>query len=176
LSPAVLLNLGLAICAFALAAWRVYVLGVRAALDLEAFRATLERRVSARDHDGAVALCRALPNVWAAQSALAMLEEAEPSDDVLASYGFEAQRGLTPLFTLSRMALPLALASAIVVLSQAFTANETQDAQRALGSALQCLTVGLLSMLFCRSALGFLQRQARARMHEIRAVATALRM
>lgn len=169
----------LALCALGLAAWRMYVVGVRAALDLQPFREALEARWAAGDSAGARVLCRGLPEVWAAEGGLALLDDAAElptRDELLASYRYRAEVGLFALFTLSRMALPLALASAIFVLSRAFTAQDPHAAEGALHAAVECIVTGLLTMLFCRTSLGLLQRQVRQRMHEVGVVANVLRM
>ena len=92
------------------------------------------------------------------------------------AYRSRAELGLGALRAFSRMAFPLALGSAIIALSTPLAgATALQDVERALGAALQCVTVGLLTNVFCRTSSQMLRQQAGRRMHEISVVSRVLR-
>jgi hypothetical protein len=91
-------------------------------------------------------------------------------EELRVAYAQRAQSGIAALRALGRMAFPLALGTAIVSMSGAFGAPDIASVERALSSALQCLTVGVLSAVFCRISAGVVSRQGQARMREIGAV------
>jgi len=172
-------SLALAAVAWLVAGLRTYELAWRAVLDSSAFQAALEARLSSGQLPEAIALCRALAPAWPADYARALLEaraqggEAEETlDELREGYEFRAQKGLSVLLSLSRMAFPLALGSAIVVLSGAFDAAsiDIQQAERALRAAFECLLTGGLTVFFCRSAFALLGQKAASRVREIRAL------
>jgi hypothetical protein len=69
------------------------------------------------------------------------------------------------------MALPLALGSAMFVMSAAFAQTpDVRHTQAALSSAWHCMLSGGLCTLFCRLSVAFLQRAAERRLREIRSI------
>jgi hypothetical protein len=175
----------LAAAAWSLASYRLWVLSVRAPLERGAFCAALERLTRGAAPAGverAYRLCRALSDAWAAQCALALLAEtARPEllrrtlDEQFRLYEFKAHSGVSALLVLGRMALPLALGSAIVLLGLAFEPPiVAEGAERAVTVAVECVFTGLLTTVFCRASAALVQRQARERMQDVRAVGRAL--
>jgi len=173
-------SLLLAALAWGIVATRIYVLCVTAPVDVVPLQAAIERQLHAGKSELARGLCRGLPEGWAARVAHALLE-AEPGaarraafEEQTAVYRYEAQRSLHALQGLGRMALPLSLGSAMVVMSAAFA--DTHDVARvhaAVGTAWQCLVTGGLCTLFCRVSAAFLRRVAAERLREIRSISLA---
>jgi hypothetical protein len=100
------------------------------------------------------------------------------ADDLRASYRLRALWGLGTLRALGRMAFPVALGTAIVVMGRAAAQADVTSVERALSLAFESLTLGVMSAVFCRASATMLQRQAEARAREIslvcRRVAAAL--
>ena len=126
-------------------------------------------------------MCHKLARAWAAVVAAAALRAGSDTEvsslleDLRDAYRQRAQLGLGALSALSRMAFPLALAGAVVALSSALAGEvAVTQVERALGSALQCMTVGVLTSVFCRVSAELLRKQASQRMLEIAAVARVL--
>ena len=175
--PSVLLGAA----AWAVAAWRAAVLNWNAGVDEPQLVAALEGQLSRGDASGASALCHALAPAWAAEVAAAALRERSPAEvanvleDLRAVYRQRAQLGIGVLAGLSRIAFPLALAGAIVALSSGFAGEGAlTQVEHALGSALQCMSVGVLTSVFCRVSAELLRKQASLRMAEIAAVTRVL--
>jgi hypothetical protein len=95
-------------------------------------------------------------------------------EELQALYRQRAQAGLFALQALSRMAIPLALGIGIAVMSGAFVDADVSSVEQALSSALQCLTVAVMNILFCRVSAAFVKRQGEARLREIVAVGRGL--
>jgi hypothetical protein len=169
---------GLGLLAWAVALWRCGVLTLRAPVAAPLLAAALARR----DRSAALALCEALPGAWAAASARAALTEASPAElpgrieEELRAYRARAELGLGALHALGRMAFPLALGSAIIALSTPLAeASRVQEVERALAAAVQCVTTGLLTHVFCRSSADWLRKLGARRLREIKIVSEALR-
>jgi hypothetical protein len=175
-------SLLLGLAAWGIAAWRVIVLSLHAAVDAPQLVAALERRLGRGDRAGALALCCALPRCWAAELGVSVLRDVSAAaelsgllEELRSTYRLRAELGIGALTALSRMAFPLALGGAIVALSSALTGTSAvTQVERALGSALQCMTVGVLTSVFCRLSAELLRKQATRRLHEVAAVARAL--
>ncbi|MEY4581708.1 MAG: hypothetical protein RL701_6411 [Pseudomonadota bacterium] len=176
----------LALAAWCVAAWRAYVILWCAPVDLPLFRSAIAQA----GHAQAGALCRALPGVWAAESASSWLQEHQEGRahgtntglrsaiaELQSAYAFKAEAGLAALHTFARMALPLALGCAIFVLSRAFDASPPDVArvEQAVATAIECVVTGVLTTFFCRSSVAILQAQANERLQEIRAIGHVMR-
>lgn len=177
LAPCVLVGL-LALC---IAGSRVYVLAWQAPVAVAPLTAALTRHVACGELAQARALCRALQGSWAADCARRVLDATDEHARVRAQleelqglYRQRAQAGLFALQALGRMAFPLALGIAIAVMSGAFVDADVPRVEEALSTALQCLTVAVMNIVFCRVSAGIVKRQADARLREIGAVCRAL--
>jgi hypothetical protein len=84
-----------------------------------------------------------------------------------ANYRLRAVWGLGALRALARMALPVALGTAIVVMGGAAAEADVASVERALSTAFDSLTLGAMSLVFCRASATVLERQAESRMQEI---------
>jgi hypothetical protein len=94
-------------------------------------------------------------------------------------YAHASERGVHVLAALQRIAIPVSLGVTILVLGSGFDGGGTSgvaavDAEHALQTALQALTIGLATWLFARIGVGVLRQQGAARMTEVRRVAKAL--
>jgi hypothetical protein len=142
----------------------------------------LKRRLGAPDRAGALALCERLSPSWAATFASRVLRAQLAEDpglffvvaELTAEFEHAAQLGLDALRTLARISLPLSLGSAILVLGAGAQSFNVAGAQTALRDAVQCVTVGVATLAFCRISLGSFQRQATERLAEVRRVSVAL--
>ena len=156
----------------------VIALSWRAPVDAPA----LIRSLKGKDRAAALALCEQLRPSWAAECGSQLLRAQIAEDQGLAYLAEEldrdfeqaGQRGLDALRTLGRMALPLSLGSAIITLGAGMQAFEVASAQAALRDALQAVTAGMATLVFCRLSLGSLQRQAAERLDEVRRVANVV--
>lgn len=183
MSAAAIPCLALGFSAWAIAAIRVFVLTWSAPVDAPRLASTLERMLASGDRARAVAVCRGLAGGWAAECAERLLCAREQDaaaldfcvDELRASYRLRAHWGIGALRGLGRMAFPLALASAIVVMGRAFADADVLKVEAALDSALQCLTLGVMSAVISRSGAAIVQRQGGARLQEIAAVCRGLR-
>lgn len=172
-------GLAIGLAAWVIACRRVIALAWRGPLDAPAFVRALKQRLAARDEAAALAMCERLPGSWAATLASRVLraeaaDKAFALDEASAEFEHAAQRGLDALHTLARVALPLALGSAIVVLGLGVQSASLSHAQAALQDALGSVTVGVITLALCRLSLGSLQRQAAERLEELRRVSAAL--
>lgn len=182
MAPAIWPSLVLALAAWVVALSRTLVLSVHGAGDGAQLAAALERRLLRGDRARALALCRALPRCWAAELALCALcddvpeaELASVLEELRGDYRVRVQTGIGALGSLSRMAFPLALGGAILALSSALGGvTEVTQVERALGSALQCMTAGVLTTVFCRVSADWLRKQGARRLHELAAVTRAI--
>jgi biopolymer transport protein ExbB/TolQ len=174
LSLALLPCLGLALAAWGIAAWRLYVLAVQAQVDAGSLASALERRIHAGHVTQAQRLCTAMQRTWAADCAQRVLaSDDDPGrlthliDDLRADYRLQAQWGLGALATLGRMAFPAALGTAIVVMGGAAAQPEIARVEDALGQASASVMLGVIVAVFCRVSASILRRQGDARMREI---------
>jgi hypothetical protein len=161
-------------------------LSLRAPLAAGAFAAALSSWLREGDFARAEALCVQLHPAWGAELASRALGARAQGDDVafalqesLARARMAAERHLFAIRTLGRIAVPMALGSAIVELGLGFSPGgaETIDAanvQSALDCALRVVATGFTTAVFCQLSVASLQRQARARLDELRIVADAL--
>jgi hypothetical protein len=163
----------LALVAIGIASRRVYIVAWQAPVAAAPLTAALQRQIARGEIARAVALCRTLEHAWAAQCAEECLQMGARSslgsvvEELRASYSLRAGQGLDALRALSRMSFPLALGSAIVTMSGAFAAADVTRVEQALGGALQCMTVGVMTAMFCRASAVIVSRQGAARMKEI---------
>lgn len=166
----------LALVAIGVASRRVYIVAWRAPVAAAPLTAALQRQIARGEIPRAIALCRALEHAWAAQCAEECLQpEARSSlasvvEELRVSYAARASQGLGALRALSRMSFPLALGTAIATMSGAFAAADVTRVETALSGALQCMTVGVMTAMFCRASVALVSRQGAARMKEITAV------
>jgi biopolymer transport protein ExbB/TolQ len=184
--PLAWLSIALGLAALALTFLRVHELALRAPLAARPFARRLGELIEAGDLAAAQRLCARLLPGWGAQLAGAALREwSDPAtvdfalDEAFARLELRAQRHLNAIRTLGRMALPLALGSAIVELGLGFggdpgSALAASTVQAALDCALRALATGFATVLFCPLASAFLQRQSLERLEEARIVAEML--
>ncbi|HTU58254.1 MAG TPA: hypothetical protein VMF89_07465, partial [Polyangiales bacterium] len=176
LSAAIWPGLLLAVIAISIAGRRVYIVAWRAPVAAAPLTAALQRQIARGEVARAIALCRALEPAWAAQCAEQCLQTEPRSalarvvEDLRDSYAERAGQGLEALRALSRMSFPLALGTAIVTMSGAFAAADVTRVEQALSGALQCMTVGVMTAMFCRMSAVIVSRQGAARMKEISVV------
>jgi len=161
-------------------------LALRAPLAARPFAQALSARLAHGDLEQAVTLCRSLRPAWAAEAASRTLEAQLHGED--AAFALEEARGearmaaerhLYAIRTLGRLSVPLALGCAIVELSLGFQSNGREaigvgSVQAALDAALRVFATGFTSAVFCQASVAILQRQATARLDEMRMVANAL--
>jgi hypothetical protein len=176
LSAATWPGLLLALVAIGIASRRVYIVAWRAPVAAAPLTAALQRQLARGELARAIALCRALEHAWAAQCAEECLQTQPRSalaslvEELRVSYAQRAGQGLEALRALSRMSFPLALGMAIVTMSGAFAAADATRVEHALSGALQCMTVGVMTAVFCRASAAIVSRQGAARMKEISVV------
>lgn len=187
MSAAIVPGLLLAAASVIVAARRLYELSWRAPVDAESFVRELTLRVTRGDEARALGLCDALRSGWAADVAGRVLREITHDREALRpqleelelEYAHMSQRGVDMLGALQRIAIPLALGVAIVVLGSGFDASDSSgiaagDAQRSLQTALQALSLGLATWVLARVGVSVLRQQANARTVEVRRVIKAL--
>jgi hypothetical protein len=177
LSWALVPGLLLGLAAAGVAAARVYAVAWRAPVAATPLAAALTRHIARGELTKAADLCRALERGWAADCAAKYLAAStEPAgtaglaEELRVTYAQQARAGVEVLRALGRMAFPLALGAAIATMSGAFASSDVASVEAALSTALQCLTVGVLSVVFCRASATVVSRQGAARMKEIAAV------
>ena len=184
--PLSVLSIALGLGALGLTFLRVRELALRAPLAARPLARRLAELIELDDRAAALQLCAQLLPAWGAQLANATLREW--SDPAQAEFALEenlvrlelaAERHRSAIRTLGRMALPLALGSAIIELSLGFSgepgaAIAASTVQAALDCALRSLATGFATAAFCPLAGAFLQRQASARLDEVRIVAEML--
>lgn len=175
-------SVGLGLVAWAVALWRCSALSLRAPVDARQLAAALAARLTRGDRAGAIALCEALRGGWAADSACAVLQEASLAElpalleEQRSAYRARAELGIGALHALGRMAFPLALGSAIIALSAPLAeVSGVPQVERALASAVQCVTAGLLTYVFSRISADWLRKLGARRLREIKIAAEALR-
>lgn len=166
----------LALVAVGVASRRVYIVAWQAPVAVAPLMAALQRQIARGEIARAVALCRTLEHAWAAQCAEECLQMearsalASEVEELRASYAERAGQGLEALRALSRMSFPLALGTAIFTMSGAFAEADLSRVEQALSGALQCMTVGVMTAVFCRASAVIVSRQGAARMKEIAVV------
>jgi hypothetical protein len=176
LSAALWPGLLLALVAIGIAGRRVYIVAWQAPVAAAPLTAALQRQIARGEIARAVALCRTIEHAWAAQCAEECLQTEPRSslaslvEELRASYAQRAGQGLEALRALSRMSFPLALGAAIFTMSGAFAAADVTRVEQALSGALQCMTVGVMTAMFCRASAVIVSRQGAARMKEIAVV------
>ena len=131
-------------------------------------------------------LAERLAPSWAARLLHAAVDAQQTGDDAAFaiaeatdSAGVLAERHLDAIRALGRIAIPLALGSAIIELGLGFASGEggtiaVDAAQGALAAALRTMATGFTTTVFCQVSVASLRRQAQARMDELRIVAAAL--
>jgi hypothetical protein len=181
-----LLPLVAAAAALLLIAWRVRELLFRAALDGPVFTRALESRLAAGGARSARILAHALRPAWAAELAARALDAYEQPvqlryelEEARAELELLAQRGLLAIRSLGRLALPLALAIAIVELGLGFeggatTADRSLSASSAMTRGIFAVSVGMAASLACQIGYGVLARAAKQRLAEVRSASDAL--
>lgn len=187
MSAAIVPGVLLAAASVAVAARRLYELSWRAPVDAEKFARELTLRVTRGDEARALSLCDAVPSGWGADLAGRVLRAITRDGEALRplleelelEYAHVSQRGVDVLGALQRIAIPLALGVAIVVLGSGFDAGGSSgiaagEAQRALQTALQAMSLGLATWVSARVGVSVLRHQASARMAEVRHVVKAL--
>jgi biopolymer transport protein ExbB/TolQ len=184
--PLVLLTIAVGVFAVGLSLLRARELSLRAPLAARPFADVLSTWLREGEVARAEALCARLHPAWGAELASQALGARAQGDDVafalqesLARARMAGERHLFAIRTLGRIAAPLALGSAIVELGLGFSPSgaETIDAasvQSALDCALRAVATGFTTAVFCQVSVASLQRQARARLDELRIVADAL--
>jgi biopolymer transport protein ExbB/TolQ len=177
-----------ALIAAALIALRARVLFASAALDGRAFAQALRACIASGDFARAHALAAKLRPAWAAEVAFRVtgpdLDARERGfllDEGWAEFLHQSQRGLLAIRALGRLALPLALAVAIVELAQGFDpAKEAAWGRAAATSAalarglFACVT-GLCTSIACQISANTLARAAKQRLDEVRHTCDSLR-
>jgi hypothetical protein len=180
------LTLAVAAAAVSLSALQARELSLRAPLPARPFADALTKLLLEQDFLRAQQLCDALRPAWGAELASRSVSAHTRGEDpafVLEETSIEfrivAERHLYAIRTLGRIAIPLALGIAIVELGLGFDSGAA--ASHAVGgvqSALQCaaraVAVGLTTAAFCQVSVASLQRQAQARLAEVRLVSAAL--
>jgi hypothetical protein len=174
-----------AIAAWVLVALRALELLLRAPVHAPPFAKALRARLESGDVSEAQRLCEPLRSGWAAQVALRVLAAPPHSlqlafvlDDLRAEFRMAAQTHLLAISTLGRIAVPLALGAAIVQLGLGFQLDQpglsASHTQHVLDSALRLGVIGLTTSVFCQLSAANLQRQALARLDEVRVVSETL--
>jgi hypothetical protein len=160
-------------------------LAIAAPLAVAPFAHTLTRLLREGEWLRAQALCDSLRPAWCARLASCALTARSQGEDIAftleitgAELRSRAQQHLDAIRTLGRIAIPLALASAIFALGLGFHtgghAIEHGAVQSSLDGALRAGINGVASALFCQWSAAGLMRQARARIDELRIVADVL--
>jgi hypothetical protein len=174
------------ISAVALSLRQAYELSWRAPLDARPFAQALSTWLAKRELEQVFTLCRALHPAWAADAVIRALDAERLGEDaaftleeVMAHAGIVAERHLYAIRTLGRIAVPLALGCAIVELGLGFQSDPSATigaahVQSALDGALRVVATGFSTAAFCHASVTILQRQARARLDELRIVSAAL--
>jgi hypothetical protein len=170
------LPIAFALAAFALVALRARALLFDAALDGRPFAEALGARLAAADLTGARALAERMRPAWAAEVAFRAAgadasERAFVLEEARAEFAHAAQRGLLPIQALGRLALPLALAVAIVELAHGFDPAPALDpvtaGRAALAQGMFACVIGLCTALACQWSANLLVRAAQQRLGEV---------
>jgi hypothetical protein len=133
----------------------------------------------------ALALSERLRPAWAAELASRVLNAPNPREataaleECQAEFRMAAERHLYAIRSFGRIALPLALGVAIVELSLTFERSAgapipTRLVHSAIECALRATVTGMTTAAFCQLSVTSLQRQAAARLLEVRIVSEAL--
>jgi hypothetical protein len=177
------LPLAAAAAALVLIGLRVRTVVFTAALDGPSFRRELESRLSAGQIDAARALATQLRPAWAAELVvLAIGSRDEPDElrfaleEARAELELAAQRGLLAIRSLGRVALPLALAIAIVELGRGFEprVDRAWAAGQAFTRGLFAVSVGMAVAVVCQLSYGVLAREGARRLREVQLASEAL--
>jgi hypothetical protein len=179
------LSLAPGLLAVLLSLVRAFELAITAPLAVAPFAHTLTRLLRDSEWERARVLCESLWPAWGARLASRALRARSEGEDIaftLELTGVElrtqAERHLDAIRTLGRIAIPLALASAIFELGLGFHTGahviEHGAVQSSLDGALRVGINGVASALFCQWSVAGLLRQARARIDELRIVADVL--
>lgn len=177
------LPLACAAAALVLIGLRVRTLAFAAALDGPSFARELESRLSAGQIDAARALAIQLRPAWAAELVVrAIASRDEPGqlrfalEDARTELELAAQRGLLAIRALGRLALPLALAIAIVELGRGFDPEVDRGwaAGQAFTRGLFSVSVGMAMSFACQLSYGVLAREGVRRLREVELASHAL--
>jgi hypothetical protein len=175
-------SLSVLLSAFTLLFLRARELVWRAPLDGPRLIDALHAPFAAGEFQAIQAVCERLRSGWAAQVALAALAAVRSGDDLAfaleeacAHWAQVAERHALAIVALGRIALPLALASAIVQLGAGFQTHASLALVEAqLNTALISGSLGLTTLVLCRLGSLRLQRQAQARVREVQWLAESL--
>jgi hypothetical protein len=179
-------TIALGIAAVSLALSRTFELAFKAPLDTQRFVDALSGLLAVEDWASARGLCDRLKPAWPARLATRALAAHAQGEGVTftlemtsAELRSAAHRHLYAIQMLGRIAVPLALGSAIVELGLAFQPSDAAaiavgSAQSTLDGALRAVIIGFTTAAFCQLSVAVLQRQARARLAELRVVADLL--
>jgi hypothetical protein len=168
----VLPSLALALSAWVLVFLRTRELVWRAPLDAPRLVQALRGPLADGRLAEVQAICERLRSGWAADVVLRALRELDDLASVLeeacAHWEQVSERHALAIAAFGRIAVPLALASAIVQLGAGFQAHVTlARVQAELNAALTSGTLGLMTLALCRYGAARLERHAHARMREV---------
>jgi hypothetical protein len=162
--------------AFLLIGLRFRVIAFRAALDGPSFARELKDRLDAGQTEAGRALAAALRPAWAAELVIRALETRDDPaqqvfllEEVRAELELAAQKGLLAIRSLGRIALPLALACAIVELGRGFdpVLDRAQAAGEAFTRGLFAVSVGMAVSFACQLSYSALTREGSQRLREV---------
>jgi hypothetical protein len=177
------LPLAAAAAVLVLVGLRVRAVVFAAALDGPSFGRELESRLSAGQVEAARALANQLRPAWAAELVVrAIGSREEPAqlrfalEEARAELELAAQRGLLAIRSIGRLALPLALAIAIVELGRGFEpeADRAWAAGQAFTRGLFAVSVGMAVSFACQLSYGVLAREGARRLREVQLASEAL--
>lgn len=177
------LPLSAATAALVLIGLRVRSIAFRAALDGPSFSREIAARLKAGQIDRARALAEQLRPAWAAELVLRTLEaRSDPTqlryalEETRAELELAAQRGLLAVRSLGRIALPLALAIAIVELAAGFAPapDRVQAAGVAFSRGLFAMSIGMATAFVCQLSYGLLAREGSRRLREVQLAGDAV--
>jgi hypothetical protein len=178
------LPLSAAVAALVVIGLRLRAVAFQAALDGRSFSREIAARLNAGEVGQARALADTLRPAWAADIVLRTLDTS--GDRAQLQYALEearvelelaAQRGLLALRSLGRIALPLALAIAILELAAGFgpSPDRAHTAALAFSRGLFAISVGMGTTIVCQLSYAVLAREARERLREVQLAADAVR-
>lgn len=165
-----------AAAAFTLIGLRLRSVGFRAALDGQSFERALKERLAAGRVEAARALAAELRPAWAAELTFRALETGvDPAqtqfalEEARAELELAAQKGLLAIRSLGRIALPLALAIAIVELGRGFepSLDRAWAAGQAFTRGLFAVSVGMAVSFACQLGYSVLAREGAQRLREV---------
>jgi hypothetical protein len=172
-----------AAAALVLVGLRMRTVAFVAALDGLSFGRELESRLSAGQVDAARALAIQLRPAWAAELVVrAIGSRDEPVqlrfalEEARSELELAAERGLLAIRSLGRVALPLALAIAIVELGRGFEpdVDRAWAAGEAFTRGLFAVSVGMAVSVVCQLSYGVLAREGARRLREVQLASDAL--